>query len=157
MCLAGIFSCSADNKGNAKINIKDSCNVANSVVDCLDITNNADTNMLSKKLDTSVKKLLIVFTGRAISGKGLLDKEFLENAEIFKELKKYSIYVLYVDEKIKSKDSLIFDQRNMIYQQGHFNSVVQPHYITYSNGFKECEEHYLNNAENILRFLQCKN
>ena len=156
ICVAGLLSCTGNNKPTVKMNIKDSCNVTSSVADCLDITTNPDTSMLSQKIDTSTKKLLIIFPGRGISGKGLLDKEFLENRDIFKELKKYSIYLLYVDKKMKIKDSLVSDQSNMIYQQNYFKSAIHPHYISYLNGTRQCEEHYLNNAKDILHFLQCQ-
>ena len=154
--LAGFYSCTYDQKVKNKENITNSSDVTNKIIDSLDLTVNPDTAMLSQKIDTSLKKVLIIFTGRAISGKGLLDEEFLENNDIFKELKKYSIYLLYVDERKKTKDSLIFDQKNMSYQQIHFSSSVQPHYITYSNGIKQCEENYLNDENNIIQFLRCQ-
>jgi hypothetical protein len=128
----------------------------NNFIDCLDITTNPDTASLFQKIDSSQKKVLLIFTGRAISGTGILDKKYLANGDIFEELKKYSIYIFYVDERRKDKDSLVPGPRNMNFQRIRFNSVTQPHYIIYTSGVKQCEEHYMYKEDEIIEFLRCQ-
>jgi hypothetical protein len=79
LCLLGICSCTYNNKVKAKLIIMDSCDVTSKVTDCLDITVNPDTEMLSQKIDTSVKKLMIIFTGYWI-------KSSLKIIEFFRKL-----------------------------------------------------------------------
>lgn len=152
--LVGVYSCTSSKKEDVKL-IENYCQVVNKKSDCLDITVNPDTVALLEKIKVSKGNVLLIFTGRAISGKALLDKEFLENNQIFDELKKYTIYLLYVDERNKVNDSIVYDERNMRYHQAVYNSAVFPHYIIYSNGVKQCEENYLNEKERINQFLHC--
>lgn len=92
---------------------------------------------------------------RRLSGRGLLDQRFLENDHIFEELKKYSIYLLYVDQMKKVDGAMVPDPRNMDYQRSRFNSTSQPRYVTFSKGIKQCESGYLNQDNMILNFLRC--
>lgn len=149
-----VYSCTSGKQEKAN-KINEYCKITNGTADCLDVTVNPDTATLSAKITASSKKVLVIFTGRAISGRGLLDQRFLENDQIFEELKKYSIYLLYVDEMKKVNGAMASDSRNMDYQQSRFNTASQPYYVTFLKGVKQCESGYLNQDNMILNFLRC--
>jgi len=126
---------------------------------CLDVKINPDTSLVNELIAQKCKKFLLVITGWEMSVYSLMDKDNLNDYDLITVLKKYSLIILYVDDRGKrsSGDSTTIGQQNAAFQANHFNATSQPQYIIFLNGTRKCTTGYLPPKEGVLSFLNgCK-